>query len=231
MLANGLPGLYVVYDGIIGCGKSAQVKRLRDHLPEAFPDVEILYTYEPGGNPEADKIRQRVKHEIMSPEDEVRLYGDSRAITLPEIVRPALDNGLLVVSDRCFTTSLDYQGIGRGLGLDYVWKVNEPIVAGTFPDIVVFPKVGIEASLRRSGGEKPDKFDNEAFDFWEKTLEGYAKVFDFLHEVSPSTRVIQIDDPEGKYGIEEMAGKIEAQLYPLIDNWRREGRIFKEREV
>lgn len=230
MKANKFPGLYVVYDGIIGCGKSAQIKLLKELTSRDFPDVRTVFTYEPGGNDRADVIRQKVKYEQMTPQKEVELYAASRAITLPEIVRPALKEGCLVISDRCFTTSLDYQGIGRGVGLDNVWKVNEPVVGGTFPDVIVFPKVGIEASLKRSGGDNPDKFDKEAHSFWEKTLEGYSKVFNFVQKLSPTTKLIQINDPEGKLNIEQMGDKINSELYPLINNWRKEGKIQRERE-
>lgn len=91
--ANGLSGLYIVTDGIIGCGKSVQNKELKIHLPLDFPEAGLLFTYEPGGNPEADLLRQRLKHEKMSSVDEMKLFAESRSITLPQVVVPALARG------------------------------------------------------------------------------------------------------------------------------------------
>ena len=227
---NGYKGLYIVYDGIVGCGKSAQIARLKEVLPEDFPGIDIIFTYEPGGNPEADKIRDRVKHEKMSPLDEVMLFAQSRSITLPEIVRPALERGGLVVSDRSFTTSLDYQGIGRGVGLDEVWRINEPIVKNTFPDLLVIPRVGLEASMKRSSGDRPDKFDEEGINFIQTCFDGYPYMTEFLHKISTQTRIVQIDDHEGKIGIDEMGKEIEMRLYPFIESWINEGGVVRERQ-
>lgn len=91
--ANGLPGLYIVLDGIIGCGKSAQIRELKNHLPADFSGSDFIFTYEPGGNPEADVLRQRLKHEKMSPNDEMNLFAESRSITLPKVVAPVLARG------------------------------------------------------------------------------------------------------------------------------------------
>lgn len=91
--ANGLSGLYIVTDGIIGCGKSAQNSELKKHLPLDFPQGNFVFTYEPGGNEEADLIRQKLKYEEMSPDEEMRLFAKSRSITIPQIVVPALTRG------------------------------------------------------------------------------------------------------------------------------------------
>lgn len=100
--ANGLSGLYIVTDGIIGCGKSAQNKELKAHLPLDFPQAEFLFTYEPGGNPEADLLRQKLKNEKMTPVNEMRLFAESRSITLPQVVVPALAmGGYSLIRQKC----------------------------------------------------------------------------------------------------------------------------------
>lgn len=230
--ANNFPGLYMVFDGIIGCGKSAQIGELKRHLPLDFPHSDIVFTYEPGGNVETDKLRQRLKYEQMSGEDEMRLFAQSRAITIPEVIVPVLERGGLVISDRSFTTSLAYQAFGgRDLGADRVWQANKEAINGVYPDILVYLKVGIEASLRRSNGDKPDKFDMEGRAFWEKNVDGFSKMIDFLGVISPNTKVVQINDPEGKLTIEQTRLLVKEMVYPEIENTQlREGRVTREQQ-
>lgn len=230
--ANNLPGLYIVFDGIIGCGKSAQIKELKQHLPLDFPNSDITFTYEPGGNPEADKLRQRLKYEQMSGEDEMSLFAQSRAITIPQVIVPVLERGGIVISDRSFTTSLAYQAFGgRGLGAGRVWQANQEAVNGVYPDLLVYLKVGIDASLRRSNGDKPDKFDLEGRTFWEKNVEGFSRMIDFLGSISPDTRALQIDDPQGELSIEETRLLVKRMIYPEIETiLSKEGKVIRERQ-
>ncbi len=228
--ANGLPGFYVVIDGIIGCGKTAQRKQLENYLPLDFPNQKIVFTYEPGGNPEADLIRQRLKFEKMDPREEMRLFAASRSITLPQVVTPVLKDGGIVVSDRSVTTSLAYQAFGRELGIDRVWEANEKAVNGILPDAIVYMNVGREVCFKRSGGEDPDKFDLEDIKFWERTIKGYDEMLKFVKTVSPSTTNIEIYDPEGKLSIDETRTRIKERLYPLIRKHYHEGGVVKERQ-
>ena len=228
---NGLSGLYIVVDGIVGCGKSEQIKQLKEHLGLDFSERDFLFTYEPGGNPEADVLRQKVKFEKMSPVEEAKTFAESRAITIPQVVVPFLAREGVVVSDRSFTTSLAYQAFGRGLGINKVWEANEKAVGKIFPDVLVYMNVGLEASLKRSSGENPDKFDKEARGFWHKVVPGYAKMICFLKEISPNTKVIQIDDPKGEMNIEVMRLAIKSELYPIIREHLHEGRISRDRQV
>jgi dTMP kinase len=229
--ANGFPGFYFALDGIVGCGKSRQIDELKIHLPLDFPGVNFEYTYEPGGTPEADRIRQRVKFETMSSMREAELYAESRAITLPRVVAPVLARGDIMASDRCFSTSLTYQAFGRKLGLYKVWELNRYAVNGVFPDLLIYLKVGLEASLKRSSGDNPDKFDQEARDFWHRIVPGYDEMIKFLGIISPNTKVIQINDPEGAMNVEETRLAIKSELYPILNTYLHEGRILRDRQV
>lgn len=229
--ANGLPGVYVVLDGIIGCGKSTQIKELKKHLPLDFPQADIVFTYEPGGNPEADLLRQKLKYEKMLPEDEAKLFVESRSITLPKIVVPVLERGGIIISDRNLTTSFAYQAFGRELGIDKVWQINKAAVNGIFPDIVFYMNIGRKACFKRSGSEDPDKFDAEDVKFWDRTIKGYSEMIKFLKQISPETRVIQVNDLEGKLPIEETRQVIKRELYPILGSYLGEGRIIRDRQV
>jgi len=226
--ANGLPGYYVVIDGVIGCGKTAQRKQLENYLQLDFPNREIIFTYEPGGNLEADLIRQKLKFEKMSPEEEMCLFAKSRSITLPQIVVPALREGKIVISDRSVTTSLAYQAFGREIGIDRVWEANKEAVNGIFPDAIIYMNVGRETCFKRSGGEDPDKFDSEDVKFWDRTIKGYDEMLKFIKGISPSTTNIEIYDPEGELSIDETRIQIKERLYPLIRKHYHEGAITRK---
>ncbi len=223
--ANNKPGLYVVFDGISGCGKGTQIEILKQNLPLDFPGIEIVFTYEPGGNPEADKLRQRIKHEQMTAEEEMLLLVQSRAITIPEVVIPVLERGGLIISDRGYLSNFAYQGGGRELGIKKVWEANREVVNSTHPDVFVHLNVGIIPSLRRSKADNPDKFDREKMLFWERCVRGYSDAIEFIRQISPNTKIIQINDPNGTLTIEQTWQSIKSQLYPIIrKTLSREGR-------
>ncbi|MEK7596183.1 MAG: dTMP kinase [Patescibacteria group bacterium] len=214
--ANNLSGLYIVLDGIVGCGKSEQIRQLKKYLPLDFSDFDFVFTYEPGGTPDTEELREKLKHSKMTPEEEMLLFAKSRAITIPRVIIPVLERDGIIISDRSFTTSLAYQGFGRGLGVNKVWQANKKAINGIFPDILIHLKVGRDVCLNRSAGDKPDKFDKESGVFWKKTDDGFDKMIDFLQGISPNTKIIQIRDPEGKLSVEQTRLAIKSDLYPLI---------------
>jgi dTMP kinase len=230
--ANGLSGLYIVLDGIVGTGESEQGRQLKSHLSLDFPQGDFLFTYEPGGNPEADLLRQKVKFEKMSPVEEMRIFAKSRSITIPKVVIPALLEGQIVISDRSVTTSLAYQAFGRELGIHRVWEENKKAICGVLPDVVVWMNVGLEACLKRSAGQNPDKFDAEDRIFWTRTINGYSQMLHFLKSINSDIKTIQIDDLNGSMNIEQMRLAIKERLYPYIENnLGSEGRIVRDRQI
>lgn len=105
--------MYIVFEGIVGSGKSTQSKKLVAYLQEKYLNTEILHVREPGSTPIAEDIRHlaqgREWDEIMHPLTNAYLYAAARAQTLHTVVRPALDRGAIVISDRSFLSSLAYQ--------------------------------------------------------------------------------------------------------------------------
>lgn len=240
-LNNSCPGLYIVFEGIVGTGKSTQIKLLKDHLDKFYKGLPVRLVYEPGGTPLADQIRKMVKHEKLSALEEARLFAKARESLLDEVVRPALAKGELVISDRSFLSSLAYQGEGRlwdGNGHPFykgwrgIWKqFNKDVVRGTMPDGVVFIDTSIAAACERSEKDNPDKFDREGSDFWERTREGYLDVLFRLTCQYTGMSIIKIDD-DGRLGKSEINRRIIGQVTPLIDGWlaNGEGRVHFERQ-
>src|SRR5207247_4488935 len=116
-----------------------------------------LVTVEPGGPPIAQKIRRIIldaAHSEMSPVSEVLLYFASRAQNVDEWIRPALDRGEIVISDRFTDSSLVYQGVGRGLGVDTVIELDRIDCRGLKPDLPILVEGDAKASLARARSRK-----------------------------------------------------------------------------
>lgn len=164
---------YIVFEGIVGCGKTTQSKILAEKLG-------AVWTKESGGTEIADAIRKVVQgtkfDEEMDPVCEQYLYAASRAQTLRKVVKPLLDKGKIVIADRSVFTSMTYQGFGRGLGIERVLKINEEAVGGVWPDLVIWLDTDLKTALARTKDSSGDKFENMDKSFFLKVRKGYAEV-------------------------------------------------------
>jgi dTMP kinase len=125
--------MFVTFEGLDGSGKSTQAELLRARLEAAGEDV--VSTREPGGTELGERVRDLVLHGgHVAPWAEALLYAASRAQHVEEVIRPALVRGASVICDRYVDSSVAYQGVGRGLGLDRVLELNLDAVGGLLPD-------------------------------------------------------------------------------------------------
>ncbi len=173
-------GLYIVFEGMSGCGKTTQARLLHDVLSKKFSDEQIIYTYEPGGSEIASAIRVLVQgtefNEKMDPLCEAYLYSSSRAQTLSTIVKPHLENNGVVISDRSFVTSLAFQGYTRGLGFNKILEINQSVLEIAFPSLVIYLDIEPSVGLNRMFDHKGDKFENEAIEFYQNVRKGYLEI-------------------------------------------------------
>ena len=227
---NPYSGFYVVLEGIIGAGKSTQAGLLLDSLSKKFPEIKVVSTFEPGGTSKANELRQILKYQTLGSLEEAILFAKARQSTLSEVVRPALSEGSLVISDRSFLTSLAYQGFGREVGLEDVWDIN--IVGDTLPDCIIYVDIGLGPSQERSGKDNPDKFDKEQVAFWSRVVPGYETAINKVLEMSPKTKVIHIENPDGSQKPEEAQELIIKEFSPMLSDWllSKEGAIIRERQ-
>lgn len=197
--------LYFVLEGIVGCGKSTQSKLLTENLRRRYPGREIVLTREPGGDEVADAIRKVVQGTTfsieMDPVCEAYLYAASRAQTLRKVVKPVLDRGGIVISDRSLFTSLTYQAVARGLGVDTILEINKIAVGDLWPTAVFYIDLAVKTALERCFDKSGDKFESLGEDFFEKCRDGYLQ----LANRYPET-FLTID---GQGTIEEVGQRVE----------------------
>ena len=151
--------MFVTFEGLDGSGKTTQVDRLRARLEAE--GREVVATREPGGTPLGEGIRELVLHgHEMSPWAEALLFASARAEHVEDVIRPALERGADVLCDRYVDSSLAYQGIARGLGLERVLEVNLDAVGGLMPDRTFVLALDSETASGRVG-ESPDRIERE----------------------------------------------------------------------
>jgi dTMP kinase len=161
-------GLFVAFEGGEGAGKSTQVRLLADVLRAR--GVEVVVTYEPGDSMIGPDVRRLVLgHDRtgLSPRAEALLYAADRAEHVDAVVRPALEAGSVVLTDRYVDSSLAYQGAGRPLAYDDVARVNAWATDGLLPDLTVLLDLDPVDGLHRAGAT-PDRLESEPVAFHER---------------------------------------------------------------
>lgn len=163
--------MFVTFEGIDGSGKSTQAELLSARLERE--GVDVVSTREPGGTELGERIRDLLLHGgHVTPWAEALLYAASRAQHVDELVRPALERGAWVVCDRYVDSSVAYQGVGRGLGLDRVLDLNLAAVSDLMPDRTFLLELDVSELAARLGGDH-DRLEREAEDFHARVAEGY----------------------------------------------------------
>lgn len=173
-----MKGKFITFEGCEGVGKSRQIQLLEDYLKKN--KIDYYLTREPGGTNVSEQIRAVIldgKNVSMTDECEALLYAAARVQLLKEVVKPRLDKGELVFCDRFIDSSFAYQGYARGLGLEFVEKVNDYAVKNFMPDYTIFLKLSPELAFRRKGGvDKTDRLELSGMDFHQKVYDGYVEL-------------------------------------------------------
>ena len=169
------PGMFIAFEGIEGCGKSTQLKLLRERLEAA--DRRVVSVREPGGTPVGDRVRAILLDGAlteMTDTSEMLLFAAARAQPVREVLRPELAAGSVVLCDRYVHSSLAYQGHARGLGRDFVAAANAPAIDGLLPDRVVLVDTDVEAALSRAKARAAlDRIEAEDLTFHRAVRAGF----------------------------------------------------------
>lgn len=190
-------GIFIVMEGPDGSGKTTQMNLLKEYLDKK--EYETVITREPGGTAVGEAIRNIIlnpEYEEMSDTTEMLLYAASRAQLMAEVIRPALESGKIVISDRFVDSSIVYQGIARGLGAEIVSAVNVPGIGDCHPDGIFFIDISEQEGLKRKKFQKKlDRIEQESIDFHCMVSKGYRKV------LSGRPEVIHIDGSDSVHNI------------------------------
>lgn len=171
-------GRLIALEGPDGSGKTTQIELLEKHLNEA--GYEVVRTREPGGTKISEKIRDIIldnDNADMSYMSEALLYAASRAQLVNEVIKPALKEGKMVICDRFVYSSMVYQGIGRGLGMERIKRINEAALDGLEADLTFMITIPYEEGLKRKKKQRSlDRLENSGNEFHKKVFEGYLDI-------------------------------------------------------
>lgn len=205
-------GFFITFEGGDGSGKSTQIGILRDRLTEA--GYEVILTREPGGTEISEKIRELILDPANSEMDdmtETLLYAAARAQLVSQLIKPALQEGKVVICDRFVDSSMAYQAYGRGLG-DAVGVINTYAVAGAMPDLTILLRLDPAKGSTRIADRAHDRIEQASDAFHRRVYEGYLE----MQKKYPD-RIMGVD---ASGTIEEIAAEI----------WRRVDAALKVRE-
>ncbi|MFL2694583.1 MAG: dTMP kinase [Candidatus Actinomarina sp.] len=167
---------YLAFEGIDGSGKSSLIKRLSEVLSNQ--QIENKIVREPGGT----KVGEGVRELLLSHDYEVDaltealLFCSQRSQLIAEVIKPEVNKGIKIISDRSAYSSVAYQGIGRGLGYETIYQLNDIAVNSFWPEKVVLLDIDPKISLSRQ--KVADRIGSDKVDFFNKVREGYLRLAD-----------------------------------------------------
>ena len=168
-------GVFITFEGADGCGKTTQIKLLDEYLKNK--GYKTLVTREPGAKGLGEKLREILLNydgEVSSTCESFLFLAD-RAQHVDCIIKPALENGTIVVCDRHIDSTVAYQGYGRGLNLEQIKKLNNIATSGLKPDLTLVFDVDIETSSARVGDNK-DRMESAGKEFFERVRQGFLEI-------------------------------------------------------
>ena len=178
-----MAGRFLVLEGIDGCGKTTQLRQLADWLPDSglMPSgAQLHLTREPGGTPLGGALRELLlsppEESAPAPTAELLLYAADRAQHVERVIRPALDRGDWVLSDRFSGSTVAYQGDGRRLDLQTILDLERIATAGVTPDLTFWLDLPLKESLKRRGARIDDRIEAEGEAFLTRVSEGFQRL-------------------------------------------------------
>ena len=187
--------MFVSLEGIDGSGKSTQAQLLAEALRP-----ETLLVREPGGTAAAEQIRDLLADGAidLDPQAELMLFCAARADLIKQVIRPALEAGRDVVSDRFADSTVAYQGAARGLGVELVERFSDAATGGLAPDLTLLIRIDAEVAAERSGGE--DRFEAAGLEFQRQVAAAYDEI-----AARDDARVVTVD---GTGSVEEVHARV-----------------------
>lgn len=180
-------GKLITFEGCEGSGKSTQIRMLCEYLDDC--GIGYISTREPGGSRVAERIRQLILNRDnteMCDECEALLYAAAREQHLRDIIVPALNAGMIVICDRYIDSSFAYQGAARGLGAEFIERINHHAATDYPPDLTVFLNIAPDAAFsRKHGADLNDRMEQQGLDFHMKVYAGYLGLIEKYPRIRP----------------------------------------------
>lgn len=182
-----MKGKFITFEGCEGSGKSTQLRLLSEYLDKK--GISYVLTREPGGSAISEQIRTIIlngKNTDMCDECEALLYAAARAQHLKDTVIPALNEGKLVVCDRYVDSSLAYQGAARGMGMEFIERINFRAIHDYSPDLTVFLDIPPDKAFnRKHGADKDDRMEQLGLEFHMRVYRGYQALLKKYPRICP----------------------------------------------
>jgi dTMP kinase len=210
-----LASAFITFEGTDGSGKSTQLRMLASQL--RLRRQEVVATREPGGTPLGTRVRELLLHaeEQVDPLAELLLYAADRAQHVRTLIRPALDSGHVVLSDRYADATAAYQGAGRGFPDELVSELIALATGGLMPDMTLLFDLTVEESLRRAAhrtreGKAADRLDAENAAFYTRVRDAYLRI------AAAEPERVKVVDASGS--VEEIHVQVMRLVMPLIES-------------
>ncbi|MCL5037303.1 MAG: dTMP kinase [Chloroflexi bacterium] len=182
-MATSQAGIFITFEGIEGCGKTTQSDMLYNYLiGQGYP---AMFTREPGGTPVGEAVRKILadtKHKDMLPITETLLFSAARYQHVNQVIRPSLEEGMIIISDRFADATVAYQGFGRKVPMDLIRELNQVATWGVWPNLTVLLDIDPVLAFERLRGrleqtsQDLDRIEQETVEFFRNVREGYLQL-------------------------------------------------------
>jgi dTMP kinase len=195
-----MTGKFITVEGIEGAGKTTCMQVVTDVIEQQ--GISAIHTREPGGTDLGEDLRNLLlghKHTGMSDDAELLMMFAARAEHIAQKIKPALDAGNWVLCDRFTDATYAYQGYGRGISLEKISGLENWVQGELRPDLTLLMDLPVEMGMERAGKRSaPDRFESEAWDFFERIRQGYLSI-----AAEQSSRVKVIDASQDLHDVQE----------------------------
>ena len=212
-----MSGKFISFEGPDGAGKTSVIRQIKADLVDQLGADRVLYTREPGGSPIAEQIRRVLfapENKDMDARTEALLFAASRRQHVVSTLRPALAAGKVVLCDRYLDSSLVYQGAGRQLGMEAIWKLNQYAIDGLLPNLTINLDVPSELGLRRIAEHRANqvnRLDKEKLSFHHMVRHAFLE----LQKADPD-RIKLIDSSQSLDRVVADVKRVINQRYPEL---------------
>lgn len=220
-------GIFISFDGMEGTGKTTSINYIKNKIEEKVKNRECLITKEPGSK--LDIVCQRLRKLVLDPENdvdneaEIYLYMSDRCQHVNKVIKPALNRGEIVITDRYIDSTYAYQGYGRRNGskesLEYMNYLNYKTTGGLLPDITIILTVNPEVGLKRISKRKSefqkhslDRIEQEKIDFHYRLMKGFHDVYNQRKD----RNIVLIDTTD--LTVESQNKKIESIVFDFLES-------------